>query len=94
MGGDSSESISGIFGVPQGSVLGHLLFLAYINHVSSLNLTYGSKITMYAEDILLFKPSDQSVTFSDLQRNINTKRLEWKCIPRYGSQVFSHQETD
>ena len=42
-------------GVPQGSVLGPLLFL-YINNVSSLTLTDGSKLTMYADDILLYKP--------------------------------------
>ena len=53
VGGASSESTPVLSGIPQGSVLGTLLFLIYINHVSSLNITDGSKITMYAEDILL-----------------------------------------
>ena len=57
MDGASSETTSVISGVPQGSVLGPLLFLVYINCVSDLPLTSGSSITLYADDILLFKPS-------------------------------------
>ena len=49
----SSGTTSVLSGVPQGSVLGPLLFLIY---VSSLTVTDGSKLTMYADDILLYKP--------------------------------------
>ena len=54
--GGLSGPTSVLSGVPQGSVLGPLLFLIYINHVSSLTLTDGSKLTMYTDDILLYKP--------------------------------------
>ena len=39
-------------------VLGPLLFLTSINYVSSLTHTGGSKLTTYADDILLYKLID------------------------------------
>ena len=54
--GASSDITSVVSGVPQGSVLGPLLFLTYLNSVNSLVLTEGTQITMYADDILLVKP--------------------------------------
>jgi len=39
--------------MPQGSMLGPLLFIIYINEVAQLPLTAGSKLVMYANDILL-----------------------------------------
>ena len=69
--GASSDTTSVLSGVPQGSVLGPLLFLIYINHVSSLTLTDGSKLTMYADDILLYKPIRQPEDYSGLQTDID-----------------------
>ena len=56
---------------------GPLLFLIYINYVSSLSLSDGSKLTMYADDILLFKPIRYQEDYYDLQDDINTIHL---CI--------------
>jgi len=55
---------------------GPLLFLFYINHVSFLSLSDGSKLTMYADDILLFKPIRYQ-DYYNLQDDINTIHL---CI--------------
>lgn len=57
-----SRSISVISGVPQGSVLGLLLFLIYVNSVSDLNLSDDSRLTPYADDMLLYETiSSQTV---------------------------------
>ena len=67
----SSDTTPVTSGVPQGSVLGPLLFLVYINCVCSLPLTSGSKLTMYADDILLFKPIYCPEDYRYLQQDID-----------------------
>ena len=57
-------------GVPQGSVLGPLLFITYVNSVNSLVLTKGTQITTYADDILLIKPIRVTADYICLQRDI------------------------
>jgi hypothetical protein len=54
--GETSSEVHAISGVPQGSVLGPLLFLIYINNVTNLSFSPGTQITLYADDILLYKP--------------------------------------
>ena len=59
-------------GVPQGSVLGPILFLIYVNHVVH---NIRSKYKIFADDLKLYlggTPSDGLLGIDDLQEDINT----------------------
>ena len=52
---EESDNILVEFGIPQGSVLGPLLFLLYINDLKNvLNDTKSEEIILYADDINIF----------------------------------------
>ena len=72
--GASSDFVQVISGVPQGSVLGPLLFSIYIDSVTSLNLS--SNLVLYADDILLYMPIVNDTDCAALQSDID-KILNW-----------------
>ena len=53
--GETSITLPVTSGVPQGSVLGPLLFLIYINGLCSVQLSDGTLI-LFADDLLLYRP--------------------------------------
>ena len=66
-------------GVPQGSVLGHLLFLIYIN---DLERNIKSNIKFFADDTMLFSTvNDPLITANDLNHDLNVINqwaYQWK----------------
>ena len=66
--GQSSSSSSVISGVPQGTVLGPLLFLSYINNLPD---RVSSDVRLFADDLILYRPINSPVDCDILQWDID-----------------------
>lgn len=69
-------------GVPQGTVLGPLLFLVYINDISE-GLSKGTKLKLFADDSLLYRtiktPQDSKILQRDLD-HLQKWEIKWKMV--------------
>ena len=68
-----------VSGVPQGSILGSLLFLIYIDDIVKVTLSEGSKLVLYANDVLLYRPIRTNKDYSALQHDVEVVS-EWANI--------------
>ena len=59
-------------GVPQGSILGPLLFSIYINDLTRCSLSRSAKLLMFADDVLLYKPIETHRDFIAFQNDVDT----------------------
>ena len=71
IGGKESENTLVTWGVPQGSVLGPLLFLIDIDDVNGLPVSEDTKLVLYADDMLLYRRIHHLKDYAALQRDIN-----------------------
>ena len=70
--GHESSTAQVASGVPQGSILGPLLFTISMDPITSLSLSKDSNIILYADDILLYKPiTSYNDAIALLQSDIN-----------------------
>ena len=74
--GISSVPVAVTSGVPQGSILGPLLFNIVMDSITRLQLSKNAGLILYADDILLFKPIDSPDDISQLQADVD-KILSW-----------------
>jgi len=72
LNGASSETSPVTSGVPQGSILGPILFLIYIDDIVKTNISMASSLVLYADDILLYRPICTREDYSILQEDINS----------------------
>ena len=73
--GSSSSWQSLDSGVPQGTVLGPLLFLIYINDISD-HLSPGTVARLFADDCVIYRPILSPTDRHTLQRDLDTLQ-EW-----------------
>ena len=69
--GATSNQVSVVSGVPQGSVLGLLLFSIYINGITEVSISPHSYRVLYADDVLLYVGyHSQRKNFSQCNRTL------------------------
>ena len=74
--GAQSPSSPVLSGVPQGSILGPLLFLIYIDDLSSMSFVASPRLHLFADDVLLYQIIDSPEDYDSVQENIN-RVCEW-----------------
>ena len=76
-------------GVPQGSILGPLLYIAATAAIGDLSVSPGTRIEGYADDLLLIKPMLNEKSASDFNNDISMLNKYFTDI----NMTFNHSKT-
>ena len=74
-----SVLVNVVSGVPKGSVLGPCCFSVYVNDLCNITLSRRSKLTMYADDLVLYIQSDRCrSTIEDINNIVESNHMNLK----------------
>ena len=76
LNGESSDTSPVLSGVPQGTVLDPLLFLAYINDLPDC-ISKDSKIRLFADDCVTYRVINDGADTEQLQQDLNALQ-DWE----------------
>ena len=77
LNGERSATCKVTSGVPQGSVLGWLLFLIYIHDSVCSTALNGNSITLYADDLLLYRVVNSVQDYERVQEGVLNDIGRW-----------------
>ena len=66
-----------VCGVPQGSVIGPILFLCYINDIVSIAVRHNAHISLYADDAVLYVSSNTEEALKNVMQNCLDDVVSW-----------------
>ena len=76
--GEKSTAAHVLSGVPQGSILGPLLFLVYIDDINNMSLSPGACRVIFADDVCIYRPICCQADYECVQDDISaTDHEQW-----------------